>query len=664
MRSQLKTAITILLTVLLAAAAFCVILFWYPYHRASTQFPKDRQVVLQQLKNGALEISWPEAKNADRYTLEILIPGENGSYQPEYIGQITGQSSHTVYNLNADSLRTIRISAVSEYAIPFSDTPGLRVSEDPIVITGVFSAPQIEWLNWIPDPETNSVSVALSLGQNCVARLYETTPGIDSKPAQMPADGKTTLYFGDEAGRPIPSYTQPYTFAFDAYRQAEGYIFYGIRTEPLTLTRQDLLGTELHLTGTEDNDNRFTLTWNEVKGDYYQLQHRLSEAEPWKTLAEIPADGERTYTTQSLSPYCTQEYRVITQRKDATADSMPVTQSNTLQISTQSKLIYSTVWPIKDLPVYTNAAATAELGTAKAGTAFCVLALEYGKFRVRYKTGEGYIDSNYCMINLPEFLGDLCSYNITNSYDSLYKIHQYDIPNVTGTVIAGYEQVQLAPDTYLVPLLYPTARKLEQAALAAKAEGYTLKIYDSFRPQATTLALYEQAGNFVEETIPQDQLPENYTGTGAYTYAMYMTDNGRYSLSFFLSKERSRHNQGVAVDMTLVDAFGELPMQTDIHDLSWFSETAQNKSNANTMARFMKDAGFGTLTSEWWHFQDDDTMTALNVPALMSGVTPECWMADDTGWRYRRADGLYCTNCTLTIDGVQYRFDQNGYIIN
>ena len=660
----MKTLIMILLTVLLAVAAFCVIKFWYPYHKAACQFPDDRLVILRQLKDGALEISWPESINADRYTLEILIPGEDGSYRPEYIGQISGKPSHVVYNLNADSLRTIRISAISEYRIPFSQTPRLRVNEDPIVITGLFSPPTVEQISWSPDPDTGTVTVALTPGYGCTARLYETTPDIAPEPTEMPADGKATLYFGGETNRPIPSHTQPYTFAFDAYRQGNGYIFYSMQTAPVTLTREDLLGTTLSLNSTPENSNRFTLTWNEAKGDYYILQHRLSEDNPWQTLAEVPATGDRSYTTQSLSPYATQEYRVITRRKDSAADDTPISQSSTLQITTQSKLIYSTVWPIQELTVYTDAAGTKELGKAKAGTAFCVLGLENGKFRVRYQTDEGYIDSNYCMINLPEFLGDLCSYNITNSYCSLYKIHEYDIPDVTGKVIAGYEQIRLSQDSYLVPLLYPTALKLEQAALAAKAEGYTLRIYDSFRPQATTLALYAQANTFVEETIPREKLPENYTGTGNYTYAMYMTDNGRYALSFFLSKERSRHNQGVAVDMTLVDAIGELPMQTDMHDLSWYSETAQNKSNADAMARIMKNAGFGTLISEWWHFQDDDTMTALNVPALQTGVTPECWIADENGWRYRRANGDYCTNCTQTIDGVQYCFDQNGYVIN
>lgn len=668
MRRQLKTVIIILLAVLLAAVIFCVIKFWYPHHETASNFSDEPQVILRQLQDGVLEISWPEARDADRYLFEILIPGDDGSYQPEYMGYVSGKTSHTVYNLPTDSPRTIRISVVKEYGIPFSDAPQQKISGDPIVITDLFCPPQIQHISWIPDPDTDTVSIALTPDTGCTARLYKISQSGESEPVETLESGKTTLYFGAEKNWSIPSYTQPYAFTFDAYRQAEGYIYYGMQTDPITLTRQDLLGTTLYLNSTSEAENRFTLSWNEAKGDYYILQHRASEDAPWQTLTEIPASRERSYTTQTLSPYSRYEYRVITRREYGTLENAPVSQSEPLCVTTQSKLIYSTVWPIQELTVYADADGNRELGKVKEGTAFCVLALENGKFRVRYQNREGYIDSNYCMINLPEFLGTLCSYDITNSYNSLYKIHEYDIPDVTGKVIAGYEQIRLAQDSYLVPLLYPTALKLEQAALAAKAEGCTIKIYDSFRPLATTQALYEQTKTFIDKTIPEDKLPEDCTpsesGDSSYTYAMYMTDNGRYALSFFLAKERSRHNQGIAIDMTLETPSGELPMQTDMHDLSWYSETAQNQSNADTMARIMKDAGFGTLISEWWHFQDNEAYDTLNIPALMCGVTPECWMADENGWRYRCANGKYYTDCTKTIDSQQYTFDQYGYIKN
>jgi glucan-binding YG repeat protein len=46
---------------------------------------------------------------------------------------------------------------------------------------------------------------------------------------------------------------------------------------------------------------------------------------------------------------------------------------------------------------------------------------------------------------------------------------------------------------------------------------------------------------------------------------------------------------------------------------------------------------------------------------MKNGVTPEGWVADDHGWRYRRADGRFYKSCEKTIDGVSYTFDDNGY---
>jgi D-alanyl-D-alanine dipeptidase len=240
---------------------------------------------------------------------------------------------------------------------------------------------------------------------------------------------------------------------------------------------------------------------------------------------------------------------------------------------------------------------------------------------------------------------------------------------VTGEVIVGYEQFW-AEDEFLVPLLYPAALKLEQAAFAALDQGYQLKIYDSFRPKKATRALYDQTEELARVPIPQEtytgkvleDLPELAAGK-TLTYAELMTDMGRYSLSYFLAATGSRHNQGIAMDLTLVDleTGEELQMQTSMHDLSWYSEQARNNESAKALAQIMEGAGFAGIVSEWWHFQDDQAKEELSPEYLWSGVTPECWVADDNGWRYRRANGEYWTDCSEYIEGELYAFDQAGY---
>jgi hypothetical protein len=38
-------------------------------------------------------------------------------------------------------------------------------------------------------------------------------------------------------------------------------------------------------------------------------------------------------------------------------------------------------------------------------------------------------------------------------------------------------------------------------------------------------------------------------------------------------------------------------------------------------------------------------------------------MANDFGWRYRRSNGTYYMDRTVTINKVQYTFDANGYVV-
>ena len=77
----------------------------------------------------------------------------------------------------------------------------------------------------------------------------------------------------------------------------------------------------------------------------------------------------------------------------------------------------------------------------------------------------------------------------------------------------------------------------------------------------------------------------------------------------------------------------------------------------------MKNAGLNELVSEWWHFQDNEARDTLKLPTVYDGVTPECWMADGMGWKYRRVNGTYFENCPRQIDGVVWTFDENGYVV-
>ena len=321
--------------------------------------------------------------------------------------------------------------------------------------------------------------------------------------------------------------------------------------------------------------------------------------------------------------------------------------------------LYSTAWPIQTLPLYENPGKGDRLASVPGGTALCVLAEEGDWFRVRYGEEYGWVDSRFCMINLPEYIGDHCSYDITNSYDSLFAVHGSPIQAVTHGTLPGYENVRLEDGTFLVPYLYPSAKKLLTAVRAAEADGLRLKIYEAFRPQRATRYSYDET----EKQLNRPALTESGGQVGM-TLSKLMTDNGRFHLGSFLARTISSHNRGIALDLTLekIDGGGELEMQSGMHDLSWYSETYLNNLNAKLLAGYMTAVGMNGLNSEWWHFQDDDTRKAIGLnSSLEQGVSPQGWTQDDGGWRYRKADGSFARDTALTIDGRAYTFDKAGY---
>lgn len=249
----------------------------------------------------------------------------------------------------------------------------------------------------------------------------------------------------------------------------------------------------------------------------------------------------------------------------------------------------ATIWPIQDIVMYN--ADKKEIKTIPAGMPLRVWGQDDTYFKIYYAGKIGYIQSSFCMINLPDIMQEQMQYDITNSYGSIYKIHGEPIEAVTGEIL--YPNVKIGEDQYLVPLLYPVALKLYEAEEEALSLGYTLKVYDAYRPYEVTKDIYSRTTEFVEQNP---------------IYAEYMNEtvNGvTYSQSNFLAKAVSNHNYGVAVDITLSDleTGEELNMQSAMHELSAWSVLDLNNSEAELLADIMLEKGFTGLKSEWWHFE-------------------------------------------------------------
>jgi len=663
-RWDILLAVT-LAAVLLALIGTVVTLYWLPYHRARSEMPRDGVLTIQEKSNGHLMLSWPEAEKRDFYHVEVLrrqqVEGEEApQWKPVFSTYVSRGTSCPLPELPGDELLTIRVNSMMNYQHPGKNK--IRPGDEPLEVQLRLAVPVVEDLRWTADPDADTLTLTFSMTQGDKGRLFLREAGEDSIVRTLET-GETVVSFGENGDFPVPEHGKEITFVLDSVREEGDYVFISRRTQEVTVTREDFLGRNLIVQMEETSDNIYTLTWNETKGEAYQVQ--MMTPEGWQSICSVAQGETLSCTTGQLKAFRDYSFRVVATGGQVTGNGQFAAVSQPWQIRTDEALLYATIWPLMDLEVFDSPDRTNAIGTVKAGSTYCVTGVDGSSFAIRFAAGDtGYIDSNYCLIDLAEYLGELCAYDITNSYASKYKAHKYNIPYMTGTVITGYEDVLLEDGTYLVPLLYPVANRLMTAAKSARAEGYRLKIYDAYRPNQATVSLYSRVEKLQDEPVPGNvKDPDNEEEL--LTYAKVMTNSGQYPLNYFLAKGYSKHNLGVAIDLTIEDleTGEEYSMQTPMHDLSHYSVIYRNNKHAQALNRIMKDAGFGGLVSEWWHFQDNEVREKQKLSPLWGGVSPEGWKLSADGWRWRNADGSYAVGRTLTLEEGEYSFDERGCLI-
>ena len=150
--------------------------------------------------------------------------------------------------------------------------------------------------------------------------------------------------------------------------------------------------------------------------------------------------------------------------------------------------------------------------------------------------------------------------------------------NFTGSPLPGY----LANRAYL---RREAAAALARVQRGLRPRGLGIKIFDAYRPVRATLAMVD----WTERVNRPDLLKDGYIAS------------------------RSRHNLGLAIDLTLIElATGrELEMGTPFDTFSAAAHTANASGEAAANRQILKAAmereGFVNYDQEWWHF-------SFNVP--------------------------------------------------
>lgn len=645
--------------VLMALVAGCCL---FPYMMARSGMPSEGILTVKEQTDGRFLLGWPSADRADFYRVEILDANE-----AVWMADTTDGNGILLPELSGDGAYTIRVRSAVEYKL--LGVEKVRFGQKELEAVTPLRAPRIVEFQWDADPDEKIVSISFEMLDADFAVFSHIVPDGTVRELHRLADSdQIDLRFGENGDFRMPDQGENCELAMTVFRNEAGLEFYGAADIRIRIDRDDFLGRDLQLTMEQEEQNVILLRWQETKGEYYQVQRSVN-GQDWEIVEQIYPGQELMHRSEYLDSCQDYTYRVLAVGGHTMEGYSWAAISQEIKFSTGVSVRYATIWPVKALPVRNDPGSGSTIATAQVGKAYCVLDEVDGCFQVQVDGKIGYIDSNYCLINLPDYLGKLCSYDIRNSYDTLYTVHGFEIPNVTGLVTGGYENVMLDDGAFLVPLLYPTARKLYQASERALESGYRLKIYDAFRPQWATNEVYELTSQILNFELPETSIagvPASLyrKNNKPVTYLSLMT-NGTYQLNHFLAKGVSRHNLGVAIDLTLEDAatHQEIPMQTQMHDLSWYSVTGRNTDSANELASIMKSAGFATLSSEWWHFQDDQAKNAYAIPAVTWGVSLEGWTKDDRGWMYRNSNGVCYKNEVLTLDGVVCTFDGEGYLV-
>ena len=263
-----------------------------------------------------------------------------------------------------------------------------------------------------------------------------------------------------------------------------------------------------------------------------------------------------------------------------------------------------------------------------AGTGFKILEENGNWLKVDVNGTVGWISTLYCMVNLPDIIPSIV-YDDTNSYSSLFKSSEIDIPNVTGKQLynnKAYNE-RLEKNEYMMPVIYAMAKKIMKAQELALEEGYSLKIYETYRPYEAQVAVSTNLNKLMNENKTV------YNGI----------NGGGWNEGWFIAQVLSNHQRGIAMDVSLVKVnnykvktcgnykymsitdYTEEQMPTQMHELSnkaismKYGVDSNSKTawedvpmasgmtdGAKRLRNYCVEAGLTPLCSEWWHFNDLD----------------------------------------------------------
>ena len=159
--------------------------------------------------------------------------------------------------------------------------------------------------------------------------------------------------------------------------------------------------------------------------------------------------------------------------------------------------------------------------------------------------------------------------------------------NFVGRPVDGYAAARIV-------LTSEAAKALKAAAEAFAAKGYTLLLYDGYRPQRAVNHFMRWAEDIADIAAKAEFYPD--------------LDKSELFDRGYIAR-RSGHSRGSTVDLTLLDSAGQ-PLDMG-GEFDWFSKisshdyegiTPRQKANRELLRQGMLAAGFDDYSEEWWHY--------------------------------------------------------------
>lgn len=205
------------------------------------------------------------------------------------------------------------------------------------------------------------------------------------------------------------------------------------------------------------------------------------------------------------------------------------------------------------LPEQKNSPAIAQAKNQKKSPAFPLVTRTFGEYQQQIQQ-----DPNKTMESIKKAIPSI----------------KLDLKYATKDNFTKQKWYKNSSDSYLRHIVI---QALKQAQAQFQKLGYSILIWDAYRPYSVTVKMYQHYPNKIYLAPPQ---------------------------------KGSRHNRGCAIDLTLIDlkTGKKLPMPTGFDSFSKqaFPKTPVKDSikrkNRDFLIKIMEQYGFKVSLSEWWHF--------------------------------------------------------------